>query len=464
MGQKGTKKNGAESVREAPALSAAALARRDRLVMEHLPLVKAIAVRMHENLPVHVDLDDLVHAGVMGLFQAANRFNPEKQVVFSSYAKHRIKGAILDSLRQLDWASRDMRRRHKKVEAVTRDLTAELQHKPTEAEVAQRLGKDLEKFREMMLDLRNVGLVSASTRSGSADEDLPAPEFPTDPENSPEAIVTRKQLSEVLGEALRTLPERYQKVVALYYVHEMTMKEIGGILGINESRVSQIHKIVLEKMEIALRAQGITHSSGSAQLIRDRSNPFPPAETHTDIVLVDNVPEKHRPDPTLPELLAQLPPPCRVIMMLHHVDGLAIREAGAKLGADESQALQIYAKAIELLTTAADADPGMKKILHALLQGEYSKTKQNKPAVPAVWEHTPIINAQKPETPQAPPEEIPSHLPWVLAPTKPRIIREARNLHTLLSPETTQNWVARAKQGKMGTVDSDDFPGLSAGL
>ena len=84
------------------------IARRDRIVLEHLPLVKAIAVRVHENLPVHVDLDDLVHAGVLGLFDAASKFNPEKQVAFSSYAKHRIKGAILDSLRQLDWASRDL--------------------------------------------------------------------------------------------------------------------------------------------------------------------------------------------------------------------------------------------------------------------------------------------------------------------------------------------------------------------
>ena len=104
------------------AAQAAKLARRDRVVLEHVPLVKAIAVRVHENLPVHVDLDDLVHAGILGLFDAASKFNPEKQVVFSSYAKHRIKGAILDSLRQLDWASRDMRRRHKQVEAATRDL------------------------------------------------------------------------------------------------------------------------------------------------------------------------------------------------------------------------------------------------------------------------------------------------------------------------------------------------------
>jgi RNA polymerase sigma factor for flagellar operon FliA len=239
------------------ALQAAKLARRDRVVLEHVPLVKAIAVRVHENLPVHVDLDDLVHAGILGLFDAASKFNPDKQVVFSSYAKHRIKGAILDSLRQLDWASRDMRRRHKQVEAATRDLAAELQRNPTEQEVAQKLGMDAERWRTMMIDLRNVGLISASTR-GNEGDDLPAPDFPSKPETHPDSICAREQLRSVLGVAMKTLPERYQKVVLLYYTNEMTMKEIGGILGINESRVSQIHKSALEKMQVALEANGIT--------------------------------------------------------------------------------------------------------------------------------------------------------------------------------------------------------------
>jgi RNA polymerase sigma factor FliA len=238
---------------------AARMARRDRVVLEHLPLVKAIAVRVHENLPVHVDLDDLVHAGIIGLFDAATKFNPEKQVVFSSYAKHRIKGAILDSLRQLDWASRDMRRRHKQLEAATRDLSSTLQRAPTEAEVAAKLGMDVDRWRTMMLDLRNVGLVSASTRSNE-NEDLPAPDFPGKPESQPDSICAREQLRGVLGEAMKTLPERYQKVVVLYYTNEMTMKEIGGVLGINESRVSQIHKSALEKMMVVLQSNGIQSS------------------------------------------------------------------------------------------------------------------------------------------------------------------------------------------------------------
>jgi RNA polymerase sigma factor FliA len=240
-------------------MPSAKLARRDRVVLEHLPLVKAIAVRVHENLPVHVDLDDLIHAGILGLFDAANKYNPEKQVVFSSYAKHRIKGAILDSLRQLDWASRDMRRRHKQVEAATRDLSSRLQRAPTEAEVAEKLGMDVDRWRTMMLDLRNVGLISASTRSNEGD-DLPAPDFPSNPETQPDSICAREQLRSVLTVAMKTLPERYQKVVLLYYTNEMTMKEIGGVLGINESRVSQIHKSALEKMQTALQASGITSS------------------------------------------------------------------------------------------------------------------------------------------------------------------------------------------------------------
>ena len=243
----------------AAAQHSAKMARRDRVVLEHLPLVKAIAIRVHENLPVHVDVDDLVHAGILGLFDAASKFNPEKQVAFSSYAKHRIKGAILDSLRQLDWASRDMRRRHKQVEAATRELAATLQRNPTEAEVAQKLGMDQERWRNMMLDLRNVGLVSASTRSNEND-DLPAPDFPTSPDTHPDSICAHEQLRSVLGVAMKTLPERYQKVVSLYYTAEMTMKEIGGILGINESRVSQIHKAALEKMQTVLQTNGISSS------------------------------------------------------------------------------------------------------------------------------------------------------------------------------------------------------------
>lgn len=233
--------------------------KRDRIILEHLPLVKAIAVRVHENLPVHVDLDDLVHAGILGLFDAAKRYNPSKRVNFPSYAKHRIKGAILDSLRQLDWASRDMRRRHKQIEAATRDLAAVLKRNPTQAELAAKMGVGMDRWQQMMVEMRNVGLVSASGR-GPENEDGPPPDFPAEEETQPDSICAREQLRGLLRVAMGTLPERYRKVVLLYYTNEMTMREIGEIMGINESRVSQIHKSALLKMAEALQSAGITSS------------------------------------------------------------------------------------------------------------------------------------------------------------------------------------------------------------
>ncbi len=223
-------------------------------------MVKAIAVRVHQNLPAHVDLDDLTHAGILGLLGAAGTFDSEKQTSFPTYAKHRIRGAILDSLRQLDWASRDMRSRLKEVESATRELATTLQRTPLEAEIAAKLGIDVDRLRSLMVDLRNVGLVSASTRSASEDEDLPTPDFPAKQEGQPDWICARAELRRTLSEALKELPERYQRAVLMYYNNEMTMKEIGSVLGINESRVSQIHKLALQKMATSLETVGITSS------------------------------------------------------------------------------------------------------------------------------------------------------------------------------------------------------------
>jgi RNA polymerase sigma factor FliA len=235
---------------------AAAMAARDQIVLDNLSLVKAIAVRVHENLPVHVDLDDLVHAGVLGLFDAASKYNPDKKVVFQSYAKHRIKGAILDSLRQLDWASRDLRKRQKQLEAVTRELTARLGRTPTEQEIAETLGLGIERWRRMALELKNLGLLSASSLRSDPDNTAPI-EFAAAPDSQPDRICARRQLRSALAVAMKCLPKRYQKVVFLYYSNDMTMREIGEVLGVNESRVSQIHKIALEKMAASLRSVGI---------------------------------------------------------------------------------------------------------------------------------------------------------------------------------------------------------------
>lgn len=231
---------------------------RDQIVLDHLSLVKAIAIRVHENLPVHVDLDDLIHAGVLGLFDAVKKFDSAKNVAFQSYAKHRIKGAILDSLRQLDWASRDLRKRQKQVDAVTHELSLQLNRTPADAEIAQGMGVSMDRWRRMQLELRTVGLVSSTPRPDQ--ERDRTQEFPAAPTFQPDRMCEQKELQTTLARAMRSLPERYQKVVFLYYTNDMTMKEIGDMLGVNESRISQIHKTALKKMAVVLESEGI-HSA-----------------------------------------------------------------------------------------------------------------------------------------------------------------------------------------------------------
>jgi RNA polymerase sigma factor for flagellar operon FliA len=232
---------------------------RDELVLKHLPLVRSIAIRVYENLPVHVDVDDLVHAGIMGLFDAAAKYNESKQVTFHAYAKHRIKGAILDSLRDMDWASRDLRKRHKQLEAITRELSAVMERNPTEAEIAEKMGMDVARWRQVAVELRTVGLLSASSRPQES-ENQNAPDFPANDRLNPDVLTGQKQLRAALSTAMQTLPERYQMVIGLYYLGGKTMREIGDKLGINESRVSQIHRAALDKMSDALQTAGIRSS------------------------------------------------------------------------------------------------------------------------------------------------------------------------------------------------------------
>jgi RNA polymerase sigma factor for flagellar operon FliA len=228
---------------------------RDQIVLKHLPLVKAIAIRVHENLPVHVDLDDLIHAGVMGLFDAVEKYDGTKNVVFHAYAKHRIKGAILDSLRQSDWASRDLRRRQKQAETITRDLAAKLGRAPQDNEVAESMGVGMERWRRMQMELRTVGLVSATPVNDTDRERTQ--EFPAADDSQPDRMAEMRQLQTTLARAIGSLPERYQKVVFLYYTNDLTMKQIGEALGVNESRVSQIHKTALKRMATVLEGEGI---------------------------------------------------------------------------------------------------------------------------------------------------------------------------------------------------------------
>jgi RNA polymerase sigma factor FliA len=229
---------------------------RDQIVIDHLPLVKAIASRVHDGLPVHVEVDDLVHAGVLGLIDAVNKYDSAKNVAFQSYAKHRIKGAMLDSLRQLDWASRDLRKRQKMADATTQNLATKLGRVPEEGEIAAELGVTVDRWRKIASEINSTGPVAAS---GASDPDNDRPtEFAAAPDCRPDHMCERQHMKVAIARAMGTLPRRYQTVVTLYYSDEKTMKEIGEMLGVNESRVSQIHKTALRKMAVALESAGIS--------------------------------------------------------------------------------------------------------------------------------------------------------------------------------------------------------------
>ncbi|HUP05457.1 MAG TPA: FliA/WhiG family RNA polymerase sigma factor [Bryobacteraceae bacterium] len=235
---------------------------RDRTVIENLPLVRAIAIRVHENLPLYVELDDLVHAGVLGLFDAVEKYDAAKNVSFQAYAKHRIKGAMLDSLRQLDWASRDLRKHQRNAEEATRELAVRFGRAPGADEVAKEMGISVDRWRRISMELSKVGLVQPTNSRDSERERDSIAEFPATPELRPDSMCEQRQLRSTLGRAMAVLPARYQKVVHLYYVGDLTMKEIGDVLGVNESRVSQIHKSALRRMAAALESEGI-HSANA---------------------------------------------------------------------------------------------------------------------------------------------------------------------------------------------------------
>lgn len=228
----------------------------DRRVLNHIGLAKAIAHRIHQTLPVHVELDDLFHAGVIGLLDAAKKYDATRRVDFSTYAKHRIRGAILDSLRQLDTASRDLRRRWKQIETARVQLRALLERDPTEAEIADHLEMDIEKFRKTALEARAIGEVSTNIPSQLQDG-LREHEFEGPPASQPDFVFAKVELRSILGSAMNVLRPRQQQVMRLYYAGHKTMKEIGVSLGVNESRVSQLHKSALSALRLELQARGV---------------------------------------------------------------------------------------------------------------------------------------------------------------------------------------------------------------
>jgi len=224
-------------------------AERDRLLTEQLPQVRYIARRIHERLPRHVPFEDLVHAGVLGLIDALHKFDKGKHVQFGSYAKFRIRGAILDSLREMDWSPRDLRRKARRLEEAHNKLRSELGRNPSEPELAAELGMDLRGLQVLLGEIDGLEIGSlriASPRDGK-EEDL-CEFLPDDPEETPLLQCLRSEMKELLARAIGELPDKERQVLSLYYFEELTMKEVGAVLGVGESRVSQIHSMAVVRL------------------------------------------------------------------------------------------------------------------------------------------------------------------------------------------------------------------------
>ena len=225
---------------------------RDRLLLEHLPTVRYLARRIHERLPQHVELDDLISAGVVGLIDAFSKFDHTKQVQFKSYAQFRIRGAILDSLRTLDWSPRELRRKGRAVEEAIRSATHKLGRVPAEPEIAHEMDLGLVEYQHLLGELKGleIGSLHMERTEDSGDEEIAY--LPGPPDEEPLFRCLQGEMKQRLTDAIEELPEKERMVLTLYYYEELTMKEIGLTLGVVESRVSQIHSSAVVRLRVAL--------------------------------------------------------------------------------------------------------------------------------------------------------------------------------------------------------------------
>ena len=213
---------------------------REQLILEHLPQVRLIARRIHERLPESVSLDDLVSTGVVGLISAIDRFDASHNVKLKTYAEYKIRGAILDGLRGLDWAPRQQRKRSKQIEAAMVSAEHRLQRSATEEEIAQELGLGIKEYHEWLVEVRGLNLGSLEGASDDEDSRDLLNFISDDEEDWPSRLMERNELKKLLALAITKMPEVEKTVLGLYYHEELTLREISKILHLHESRISQL--------------------------------------------------------------------------------------------------------------------------------------------------------------------------------------------------------------------------------
>jgi RNA polymerase sigma factor FliA len=229
---------------------------RDRLILTYAPLVKYVAGRLGSGLPAHVDEEDLVSYGLLGLIGAIERYDPERDVKFETYAITRIKGAIIDELRSLDWVPRSVRARAREIERAIAALEAKLHRPPSDEEIAGQVGITVEELEDSLTDISRSSIAALDelwTVGGSGCDQVALIDTIEDADApAPDSALAATELKEALGEAITRLPEREKLVVTLYYYEELTLREIGEVLGVTESRVSQLHTKAILRLKARL--------------------------------------------------------------------------------------------------------------------------------------------------------------------------------------------------------------------
>lgn len=235
---------------------------RDRLVEQYAPLVKYVAGKVAANLPSSVEYDDLVGYGVFGLFDAIEKFDPQKHVKFKTYAVTRIRGAMYDHLREMDWVPRSVRQKAKEIEQAVMILEAKLGRPASDSEIARSMGLGESDFSHLMSRISSTSILSLSDiwNSGSENERMCIGESIESPAGlNPDTSIEKEEIRRVVAQAINDLPEKEKKVLVLYYYENLTLREIGQILEVTESRISQLHTkaIIRLKAKLTSRRKGI---------------------------------------------------------------------------------------------------------------------------------------------------------------------------------------------------------------